>query len=237
MRSIRGRLLRLILGGYPLPRDLVRSAFRRYRSRPALIGPGGARSYGQLEERVYRLAQALEMLGLGRGDPLFTLLPNDLEAVETRLAAAEIGAMLVPLPPALPAEALRRATALVRPEVVVHDPGLGCGAVEALRSACPHLRLLPGALEESTSGCCRTSRPVHPGPRCRPATRRCWVTPGPGGEPRGLTFSQEALVAALRLAVLNLDRLPAGPEVLLRPSRCAGAAVGRCCRCCSPAAR
>ena len=177
MRSIRGRLLRLILGGHPLPRDLVRSAFRRYRSRPALIGPGGARSYGQLEERVYRLAQALEMLGLGRGDPLFTLLPDDLEAVETRLAAAEIGAMLVPLPPALPAEALRRGPRSSARRWWSTIPAWGAGrwrpcGPPARTSAC-----CPWALEESTSGCCRTSRPVHPGPRCRPATRRCWSSP------------------------------------------------------------
>ena len=99
MRTNRGALLRLVLGGYPLPRDLARSAFRRNRLRPALIGPGGTRTYGQLGERVYRLAQGLEMLGVGRGDPLFTLLPDDLEAVETRLAAAEVGAVLVPLSP------------------------------------------------------------------------------------------------------------------------------------------
>ncbi len=216
MKSSRGGFLRLVLGGYHTPRDLVRFAFRRYRARVALISPAGTLSYGQLESRVFRLAQALELLGLGRGDPLFTLLPDDREAVETRLAAAEIGAVLVPLHPAHPPETLRWAAMLARPEVLIYDPRIGPDAAEALQAASPRLRLLPvgeGGEYERMIQCQPGgpgAGPVHAGD---PAL--LLVTPGPGDEPRGLAFTQEALVAALKLAVFNLDGLPETPEIFL----------------------
>ena len=54
-------------------------------------------TYSQLQERVYRLADALAHLGLGRGDRLATVQVNCNELVEASLAAAVLDAVYVPL--------------------------------------------------------------------------------------------------------------------------------------------
>ena len=129
--------------------------------------------------------------------------------------------------------------ALARPEVLIHDPGLCAEGAAALRASFPRLRLLavgPGGEYERLL----QDQPPRPsGAALRggdPAllivtagTAGFWADGfradglRAGGEPRGLTFSQQALTAALRLAALNLDPLPGGPEVLLEAvPLCAG---------------
>ncbi|MCG6879834.1 MAG: long-chain fatty acid--CoA ligase [Deltaproteobacteria bacterium] len=54
-------------------------------------------TYGQLNRRVNRLGRVLEGLGLKNGDRLSILSINCVEYVETIMAAAKLGVMLVPL--------------------------------------------------------------------------------------------------------------------------------------------
>ncbi len=73
---------------------------RQARLRPDRVAyrcEGVDRTFGALEERVNRLANALAERGLGRGDRVATLMTNRLEVVEAYLAAAKLGARCVPV--------------------------------------------------------------------------------------------------------------------------------------------
>ncbi|MFB6672435.1 long-chain-fatty-acid--CoA ligase [Streptomyces sp. NPDC056390] len=63
----------------------------------ALTFDGTRRSYGELDDRVSRLAQAMAERGVGEGDRVAVLAHNGLEIVETYLACARAGAICVPL--------------------------------------------------------------------------------------------------------------------------------------------
>ena len=65
--------------------------------RAAIVQDGLALSYGNLYERVRRLAAALAALGVGRGDTIALLQVNTPQCVETYFAAATLGAIYVPL--------------------------------------------------------------------------------------------------------------------------------------------
>ncbi|MER5179097.1 long-chain-fatty-acid--CoA ligase [Streptomyces sp. NPDC002896] len=58
---------------------------------------GTHRSYGQLDDRVSRLANAMAERGVRTGDRVAVLAYNGLEIVETYLACARAGAICVPL--------------------------------------------------------------------------------------------------------------------------------------------
>jgi fatty-acyl-CoA synthase len=66
---------------------------------PALIDPDTGRrlSYRQLAESVAELADALHRLGLRRGDRVAVLMENSPELVEVLFAAANLGAVVVPV--------------------------------------------------------------------------------------------------------------------------------------------
>ncbi|MDT7748883.1 MAG: fatty-acyl-CoA synthase, partial [Pseudonocardiales bacterium] len=56
-----------------------------------------ARTYGELDERVSRLANALRERGVAYGDRVAVLSLNSIEAIETYLATVRLGAIGVPL--------------------------------------------------------------------------------------------------------------------------------------------
>jgi fatty-acyl-CoA synthase len=71
--------------------------------RPAVVAGGRGRSitYGQLDARADAFAAALTELGIGAGDRIAVNLPNCPEWVITLVAAAKLGAVVVPVNPRL----------------------------------------------------------------------------------------------------------------------------------------
>ncbi|MFF2317879.1 AMP-binding protein [Arthrobacter sp. NPDC058097] len=61
------------------------------------VGGGHCTTYGELAERASRSAAFLASLGVRRGDSVATLLPNCQEWIDLFFAAAQLGALLVPL--------------------------------------------------------------------------------------------------------------------------------------------
>ena len=57
-------------------------------------------TYGDLRRQVKRSAEALQKLGISRGDRVALLLPKGLEFIELHLAALALGAVVLPLNPA-----------------------------------------------------------------------------------------------------------------------------------------
>ncbi len=58
-------------------------------------------SFRQLGDRVNRVANALNSLGIKKGDKLALVLPNCIELLDAYLAAAQLGVVVVPLSPLL----------------------------------------------------------------------------------------------------------------------------------------
>jgi len=69
---------------------------RRTPDAEALVYRDRRMTWGQLDERVNRLANALSGLGVGRGDRVYFVFPNCISYIEIALAAAKLGAIGVP---------------------------------------------------------------------------------------------------------------------------------------------
>ncbi len=72
-----------------------------------LVADGRAVSYGQMETRATAMAAALVELGVGAGDRVAINLPNCPEWIVALLAAARLGAVVVPVNPRLNYHELR----------------------------------------------------------------------------------------------------------------------------------
>ena len=65
--------------------------------RVAIAGPDERVTYGELQSRANRLAQAFQEMGVGRGHAVGVMAVNCVEFAEIYYAAAAVGATLVPL--------------------------------------------------------------------------------------------------------------------------------------------
>jgi acyl-CoA synthetase (AMP-forming)/AMP-acid ligase II len=81
----------------------------------AITGDGRQLTFGELDERSSRLAQALAGLGVRRGDRVAYLDQNATEFWETMFAAAKLGAVMTPLNFRLGGLELRELLASSRP--------------------------------------------------------------------------------------------------------------------------
>jgi fatty-acyl-CoA synthase len=70
---------------------------RKYPDRPAFISNDETRTFGEVDRRVTRLANALEARGLHHGDRLAVLTMNSVEMIETIFAGWRLGAIVVPV--------------------------------------------------------------------------------------------------------------------------------------------
>jgi long-chain acyl-CoA synthetase len=78
---------------------MLAAAAARYGDRPAIISAGGRRTWRELEADVRRRAAGLERLGIGPGDAVGIVLPNNRDFVTTFLAVLWLDAVAVPLNP------------------------------------------------------------------------------------------------------------------------------------------
>src|SRR3990172_7303980 len=65
--------------------------------RTAMVCEGEERSFAQLQERVNRLANAMQSLGVGKGDRVAVMALNAIEYVEAYYATSKLGGVFVPL--------------------------------------------------------------------------------------------------------------------------------------------
>jgi acetyl-CoA synthetase len=76
-------------------------------------------SFGELRDRVSRLAGALRSLGVGRGDAVAVYLPMGEEAVVSLLAVARLGAIFIPVFSGYGAEAVATRLQDPKPSVLI----------------------------------------------------------------------------------------------------------------------
>jgi len=65
--------------------------------RSAMVCGERSRAYAEMQERVNRLANALQAMGIGKGDKVSVMALNSMEYVEIYYAGAKLGAVFVPL--------------------------------------------------------------------------------------------------------------------------------------------
>src|SRR4051812_15872742 len=95
---------------------------RRARIAPgqvALVGDDGSFTYAELAERVRRLANGLQRLGVGRGDRVAWLGSNHPAFLESLFASGLVGAALAPVNHRLAAEGIRAVLDDIQPTVLI----------------------------------------------------------------------------------------------------------------------
>jgi len=132
-------------------------------------------TWGQLDERVGRLASVLTALGVGKGDRVALVAENDPRAFETQFAAMRLGALFVPLNWRLTVHEMAEICLDAEPAVLVHDQAWAEAATGIAEKAdVPHRLAWGGG-------------------------NSCGGTPG-GGTPSGGTDYEMGLAAATPMA-------------------------------------
>jgi long-chain acyl-CoA synthetase len=80
---------------------LLTNAAARHAAQPALIHEGERIAYAELDERAARFAGLLRLRGVGPGDRVALLLPNEPAYIAAFSGALRLGAIVVPLNPLL----------------------------------------------------------------------------------------------------------------------------------------
>jgi long-chain acyl-CoA synthetase len=88
----------------------------------ALVEPGRATSYEQLDREANRFANLFRSKGIVRGDRILIALENGLEQVAAYLGAMKAGAAAVPLPAGPRSDRLSHAVKDCSPKICVIDP-------------------------------------------------------------------------------------------------------------------
>lgn len=96
-------------------RDLLTRTARRTPEAPAVRGPDGSFTYGELDRLANRVARGLRHLGVRRGDRVGIWLEKSCRAVAAMQGALRLGAAYVPLDPLSPA---------VRARTILDDCGV-----------------------------------------------------------------------------------------------------------------
>lgn len=135
--------------------------------RVAVVDRGVELTYGELADRIERLATALRSAGVGRGDRIATLVGNSTSHVVLFFACARVGAALAPLSWRLSPAELTRQVELLDPVLLVGEDETNATIQEVLRrvvrpvSAAPLVGLeLNGGLD-AVRGTPRPAEPVE----------------------------------------------------------------------------
>jgi fatty-acyl-CoA synthase len=89
------------------------------RGQVALVGDDRSFTYAELAQRVRRLANGLQRLGVGRGDRVAWLGPNHPAFLEALFASGLVGAALAPVNHRLAADGIRAVLADLQPRVLI----------------------------------------------------------------------------------------------------------------------
>jgi fatty-acyl-CoA synthase len=112
-------------------------------SRPAVVFEGRSTTYGELDERIRRLADALVAMGTRPGDRVAYVGRNHPSYLETLFATGAIGAVFVPVNPALPEDLIAFELDDAGCRVLVHAEGVpGIDRVPARAAVGPDLESL-----------------------------------------------------------------------------------------------
>jgi len=168
-------------------------------------GPGLERfTYEQMNQRVARLANALDKLGVKRGDRVATFAWNNARHLEIYFAVPCMGAVLHPLNLRLPADQLTYIIAHADDQVLFIDPSL-LPAIEKLApqlKSIKHFVVMSDKVPEDTTlnpvhayeDLLSSASPEYPWPHLQEndAAAMCY-TSGTTGNPKGVVYSHRSI--------------------------------------------
>jgi crotonobetaine/carnitine-CoA ligase len=126
--------------------SLVRAKALKNGAKPAIRFEERVVSYLELDDRSSRLAGALHELGVGRGDRVASMMYNSPDVLFLWFGCAKLGAVYVPLNPALKGELLRFELRDCDPSMLVYDERVN-DAVASVAKDCPGIRTIPYSRE------------------------------------------------------------------------------------------
>jgi acyl-CoA synthetase (AMP-forming)/AMP-acid ligase II len=182
----------------------LRSSVARRPDRVALAAASGELTFAQVHEHSNRLANALQALGVGRGDAVGILSENRLEYGVTLYACAKLGAMAATLNWRLSAGELADAIKLAAPKVAL----VSAAHRGLLDRAAPDLEEAPvdldGAGDHSYAELLARASAADPGVAVEPEDIVSLVyTSGTTGRPKAAMISQRAILS--RAMVMAAD--------------------------------
>ncbi len=198
-----------------LHRFLEESA-RHYPDKIALVSEGRRLTYAEVEAEANRLARALRLLGVQRGDRVALWLPNGITAAIAIFGVLKADAVFVPLNPTLKVEKLRHILADSGATVLValrrHS-----GTFSALLEALPALRaiLAVGKGGELSSGAFAYEEYIPLQEPTPPPSEAIGVdlaaliyTSGSTGLPKGVMSTHDNMTFAARSIITYLENRP-----------------------------
>jgi acyl-CoA synthetase (AMP-forming)/AMP-acid ligase II len=179
--------------------ELFAAQAQRAPSSPALTAGALTRSYGELDERVRRLAAALSARGVGRGERIALISENRPEYAEIELAAAFLGAIVACQNWRLAPDELQHCVSLVAPRIVIASQRFR-PAAEGLERHGAELLTIEDDYEELVA----SHQPARSAGEVDPEDGLVILyTSGTTGMPKGALISHRAEIA--RMTVLRMD--------------------------------
>lgn len=194
---------------------LRRSAFNNA-NKPALVFENRRMNYGELNQRVNRLANSLLQMGLQKGDRFAALLHNSPEFFEVYFACAKSGAIFVPINNLFRKKELLQVFQYIEPRFLIYDDEFN-GIVQAIL---PELKFLefPIVLRGQSSGCKNYAKLVAEGEDQEPTVviadddiANIFLTSGTTARPKGAMRTHRhdvinMMSSALELGIKRDDR-------------------------------
>ncbi|NOQ93614.1 MAG: AMP-binding protein [Methylophaga sp.] len=206
-------LINLFLWRFKLPRDVHRYAFKHYSDRILLQTLDRTLTYGELKDRSYRLVAAWKMMGLKKGDIVFTQVKAEEELFEIRTAALELGILLTAFHEAHPAEFLIYAAGEASPKLFIANPDYGQGSVDAFLIKNPEIPVWETGVGKQYEEALSSHEPIQSKTQISASdSMALGFTSGTTGVPKGLVSSYGSAISSLKLMVKNIEGGPSFSE-------------------------
>jgi acyl-CoA synthetase (AMP-forming)/AMP-acid ligase II len=191
--------------------SILGRAVGQFGGRVAVTDGPRAVTYAELGDRVGRLAAVWRSLAIGPGDRVALLAENSLCYLESYFAAAQVGALLMPLSWRAHPEGLARLLAHAEAKLLVATPrfaALAAAAHAALATVAPAATAPPLLLaDELLERLLAATPPLAPVAVAPDAPAHLYYTSGTTGEPKGVVLTHRNVTrhAQLAIAALGLD--------------------------------